>query len=488
MSESTAEICAETRLTAFEGNPLTREAILRLEAIGVSTLEELYEFILAQPNAWFASANLTRDEAKKILAWLKTLESILGEVPQTVFESLTAFPLRTGSSGREIARALPSELSGAAGTNRATGRAAIESRNDWEAIEAWLAARAENANTNAQYKKEAERFLLWCTMERGKALSSITVEDAALFTQWLEELGRTEDALWKKHWRLAQSRWIGPKNAPRLSEHWRPYNGALSVNSRKTALTVVRLLFNFLVKTRYLQLNPFDAVSTKVRLLRGESTPREFADRSLTESQWSAVLAYLNTLPESLEKSRMRVILSLGKGLGMRAAEMIHAQTGWINARRIGNEEITVIEIVGKGDKVRRLPLSEETAQCVNRYLARRGLPKFFQCPKETYLLASRKRGSVGHAISRSGLYRTLTDFFEAAARFVEEKNAADAAKLRASSTHWLRHTFATTALKTMELNIVQNAMGHASIGTTSRYLTPEEAEVARAMKKMKAL
>ena len=60
-----------------------------------------------------------------------------------------------------------------------------------------------------------------------------------------------------------------------------------------------------------------------------------------------------------------------------------------------------------------------------------------------------------------------------------------DAAKFRASSTHWLRHTFATSALKIMPVNVVQNAMGHASVGTTSRYLTPEESEVAKAMKKM---
>ena len=59
---------------------------------------------------------------------------------------------------------------------------------------------------------------------------------------------------------------------------------------------------------------------------------------------------------------------------------------------------------------------------------------------------------------------------------------------MRASSTHWLRHTFATTALKQMDINVVQNAMGHASIGTTSRYLTPEEAQIARAMKKMQSL
>ena len=91
-------------------------------------------------------------------------------------------------------------------------------------------------------------------------------------------------------------------------------------------------------------------------------------------------------------------------------------------------------------------------------------------------------------ALSRSGLYRTLEEFLAAVAAHVESEHPLDAAKFRASSTHWLRHTFATTALKEMPVNVVQNAMGHASVGTTSRYLTPEESEVARAMRKLKAM
>ena len=101
---------------------------------------------------------------------------------------------------------------------------------------------------------------------------------------------------------------------------------------------------------------------------------------------------------------------------------------------------------------------------------------------------AAGENKTAANGISRSGLYRVLTEFFEAAALAVESKSEADAAKLRASSTHWLRHTFATTALKAMDINIVQNAMGHASIGTTSRYLTPEESQIAQAMKRMKPL
>ena len=416
------------------------------------------------------------------------------------------------SGGRSLAaltaRLDAQALSGATGLNRARAdQSALGAGNDLEAIALWLKARAANVNTLAQYKKEAERFLLWCTLERGKALSSITAEDAALYPTWLEELGRKEPQDWAQRWKLPQSAWIGPRNAPRLSAQWRPYNGPLSVSSRRVAMTIVRILFGFLVRTGYLRFNPFDQVSTKVHFLAGEGAPSAFADRSLTPRQWEEVTAHLEGLEDTAASRRMRVILSLGKGLGMRASEMINARAGWIVSRRIGDEDLMVIEIVGKGDKIRRLPIAAETLAAINAYFETRNLPPVTKCPADTPLLANlrgraaREKKTTGalvpaagenktaaNGISRSGLYRVLTEFFEAAALAVESKSEADAAKLRASSTHWLRHTFATTALKAMDINIVQNAMGHASIGTTSRYLTPEESQIAQAMKRMKPL
>ena len=309
---------------------------------------------------------------------------------------------------------------------------------------------------------------------------------------WLEELGRLEPGAWQQKWNLPQTIWVGPKNAPRLSAQWRPFNGPLSVSSRKTSLTVVRILFGFLTKTGYLRSNPFDQVSSKVRYLPGEGAPKAFADRSLTPRQWKAVLEHLEKMPDGETKLRIRIVLSLGKGLGMRASEMIHCRADWIAVRRIGDEDLTVIEIVGKGDKVRRLPLAQETLDDINAYFALRNLPDVTSADPATPLLSSirRKKSEAPQSdgISRSGLYRVLCDFFEAAAAEVQERSAADAAKLRAGSTHWLRHTFATNALKTMDINLVQNAMGHASIGTTSRYLTPEESQIAQAMKKLPAL
>lgn len=387
---------------------------------------------------------------------------------------------------------LPRRLDGSDGSNRNPDGAGLRAGNDLEAMKAWLAARAANPNTFSAYRKEAERFLLWCVIEKRTALSSLPAEEAADYLRWLEDLGRLSVRQWSVRWRMPQAVWIGPRNAERGSAGWKPFNGPLSVASRRQAIIVVRNFFSFLVKTGYLRFNPFDQISPKIPLLPGEGAPKQFADRSLTAAQWEDVLEALESRPEGLAKSRLEVILMMGKGLGMRASEMLEARAGWVVKRRIGRSEATMIEVVGKGDKVRRLPLQPVQVRIINAYLRARGLGALGQCAQDTPILARQGKGRKperpGEALSRSGLHKILKEFLEFAAAAAEEKDPLDGAKLRAASTHWLRHTFASAALESMPVNIVQTALGHASISTTSLYLVPTERALAEAMKKMKPL
>ena len=385
---------------------------------------------------------------------------------------------------------VPEVLDGTTGINRAPAvNCSLEANNDLEAIRAWLAARASNENTRGNYRKEAERFLLWCLVERRTALSSIKAGDASLYLRWLEQLGRMDEVTWARTWRVPQHYWIGPKNTPRLSPAWRPFNGPLMSTSRHNAIVVVRQLFNFLKKTGYLIFNPFDQVSPKVPLLKGEGAPQAFADRSLTDEQWQEIVSHIHLLPEGWPRERMKLILMMGKSLGMRASEMVEAKASWLVERRLGRGTRLAIEVVGKGAKVRRLPLNSEQIHIIEGALAARGFPSIEQTPPDEPLLINLGRGRNANAsLTRAGLYGALAKFFDTVANDIAIERPMDAAKLRAASTHWLRHTFAVTALSKMSVNVVQHAMGHASVATTGRYLAPEEETLTEAMDQLKAL
>ncbi len=467
-----------------------------LVEIGMETAEDLYELAAHNGAKWYRQVpGLDPLRAAALMAWFEKWGKDVGEVTERFFlpehrpEHMRGADDEIDPRLRPLEEIVPPpELDGRGGVNRTFHEGcALEADDDGGAIRAWLLARAANPNTEQAYRKEAERFWLWCLYERNVALSSVKAGDAARYLRWLEGLGRTDAKKWARDWTIPQKSWIGPKNRPRSSPDWHPFNGPLSVSSRHSAIVAVRQLFNFLRKTGYLQFNPFDQISPKVPLLPGEGAPQEFADRSLTPEQWRWISMAIDELPEGWRKERLRLILMLGKSLGLRASEIAAARAGWITSRRIGLKVRRAIEVVGKGAKVRRLPINDEQLDILNRAMLSRGLPEVDQCPPETPLLVNLNRGpKPGAAMSRSGIYRVLERFLYRVADDIAKTRPLDAAKLRAASTHWLRHTFAVTALTKMSVNVVQAAMGHASVATTGRYLNPEEEAMSEAMEKMK--
>ena len=500
-SASARGICdVKLRYNTVLAKVLPPDLAAPLKTFGIETAEDLYECAANAGAGWFRPiTGIDADCATQLMDWLARCGDDVGEVTERFYlpgHSPSPEARSVASQASEdgivpIERLeVPDALSGRDGLNRAPAMAcALDADDDLSAIRVWLTARASNPNTLASYRKEAERFLLWCLRERRTALSSVRAGDAALYLRWLEGLGRTDEKAWAAQWQLPQSRWIGPKNMPRTSPAWRPFNGPLQSTSRRNAVVVVRQLFNFLKNTGYLIFSPFDQVSPKVPLLKGEGAPQAFADRSLTDEQWRDVVAHLEDLPEGWPRERMKLILMMGRSLGMRASEMLDARAGWIVMRRVGFRMRAAIEIVGKGAKVRRLPLNDEQQKIIDDALRARGIAGVGGAQPDTPLLVNLGRGQhAGGAMSRSGLYVVLTRFFDEAAASVAGTRPMDAAKLRASSTHWLRHTFAVNALTEMSVNVVQAAMGHASVATTGRYLSPEEEAMSEAMAKMKAL
>ncbi|MGQ3179798.1 MAG: hypothetical protein ACT6SC_19585, partial [Blastomonas fulva] len=67
--------------------------------------------------------------------------------------------------------------------------------------------------TQRSYRKEAERLLLWATLERGKPLSSLTADDVGAYADFLVS---------------PPAAWCGPRHHQRWSPMWRPFEGALS--------------------------------------------------------------------------------------------------------------------------------------------------------------------------------------------------------------------------------------------------------------------
>jgi len=370
--------------------------------------------------------------------------------------------------------AAPADRSGALGTNRsyATKLAAADDR---AAIDAWLASLGSRKHTVRSYRTQAERFLLWMIFERGKALSSATTEDCISYRDFLDALDG--EKLW--YWHLPREKWIGARSTPRWSEDWRPFAGALSPSSQKLAVTVLTAMCEWLMRSRYLETNPWDGVPPAHNV-----AARIRIDHALTLTQWQKVIATCEHLPPDEAYYRLRATLLLAYGMGLRLSELVAAKVsartetpgrpnpGLKPARGTDSWDL---EVVGKGNKPRAIPVPEAVMLAMTDYFDHRGLGRDPGAwPEHTPLITALGEGlqyvqSKRIVLSESALYRLLRRHFQRTAR--EMDSALDAGHLISASTHWLRHTHATHALEAgAAIEEVQENLGHASPATTAIY------------------
>lgn len=205
---------------------------------------------------------------------------------------------------------VPREVDGSHGVFRAPkSMCALEADNDWQAINAWL-ERHEANDTQRAYRREAERLLLWAIAERGKALSSLTSEDATTYRTFLRHPA-------------PRARWVAPAR-PRSSPEWRPFTGTLSPDSIAYALSILRAMFRWLIDQRYVLANPFAGLKVRGARRKGKLD----SSRAFTTSEWELV----RTIADGIEWScgwavpaaqRLRFVLDFGYATGLRAAELV---------------------------------------------------------------------------------------------------------------------------------------------------------------------
>ncbi len=370
--------------------------------------------------------------------------------------------------------AAPAELSGALGTNRTYSRK-LAAADDRAAIEAWLASLGPRPHTVRSYRTQAERFLLWMIFEKGKALSSATTEDCISYRGFLDALDGNQ--LW--YWKLPREKWIGERSTPRWSEDWRPFAGALSPSSQKLAITILTALCEWLMRQRYLETNPWDGVPPAHNVVS-----KLRADHALTRHQWQTLIASCNLVPLDEAYYRLRFVLLLAYGMGLRLSELVAAKVaarsetpGKANSglKRAQGADNWDLEVIGKGNKPRSVPVPDAVMGALADYFERRGLGRDPDAwPEHTPLITTLGEGlqyvqPERKALSDSALFRMLRTHFQRTAR--EMESAADAGHLIRASTHWLRHTHATHALEAgAAIEEVQENLGHSSPATTAIY------------------
>jgi integrase/recombinase XerD len=358
---------------------------------------------------------------------------------------------------------LPGALDGRDGSNRSVGRRAqIAADNDIDAVKAWLARFADTRTTFDNYRKEAERLVLWTTIELRKPLSSLTHEDFLAYQRFLAD---PQPAV----------RWImrDRRKFARADPDWRPFTGPLSPASQRQAIVILNSLFTWLVNAGYLAGNPLALSRQRQR----KAPPR--ITRYLEEDLWNEVKASIEAMPRETARGRehylrVRWLFSLLYLCGLRISEVVNNTMDSFFCRRDRDgEERWWLEITGKGGKTRIVPATNELMVELARYRRALKLPPL-PLPGETAPLLF-PIGGRPTAMTRGALHAIVKQVFANAASRLRERGGefdATAFRLEKASAHWLRHTAGShMANNDVDLRHVRDNLGHESLNTTSGYL-----------------
>jgi hypothetical protein len=255
---------ATDRLESWFARPVVK----CLRNMGIINLGDLVRFINVYGHRWYSTIKgFGAQRAKQVVHWLILEQDHLNLlVSASVHEPKSKRELRVASllpsvgqnllavhqfgAGTLVASAIQHmqatpALAGGQGDFRSHMANTLGAKNDLEAVSAWLSRYNEKPSTQRSYRKEAERFLLWCAKELKKPLSSVNSPDCQKYREFLQAVPAT---------------WMQRAPFKRTDPGWRAFRSQPSAASQKQALVILQTLFGGLVDAGYLVANPTYAV------------------------------------------------------------------------------------------------------------------------------------------------------------------------------------------------------------------------------------
>jgi integrase/recombinase XerD len=272
-----------------------------------------------------------------------------------------------------------------------------------------------------------DAYLTHLTVERRLAANSIEgySRDLSGLANFAEKHGKSVEDLTRPDLEgfvrdlMAEGR--SPRSVARAVACYRGFFRFLVIDGRLTASPAADLRppRAWKVLPRYLGVEDVDRLMTQPEV----NTPRGLRDRALIELLYAT---------------------------GMRVSELLSLRPADVNL------EASYLTCTGKGDKQRIVPIGDEAADWVGKYV-QQSRPALLGKRKSPRLFVNARGGGPG--LTRVGFWKILKGY------------ALQAGLTSDLSPHMLRHSFATHLLERgADLRAIQMMLGHADLSTTQIY------------------
>jgi integrase/recombinase XerD len=213
----------------------------------------------------------------------------------------------------------------------------------------------------------------------------------------------------------------------------------LAAHTQARMLSGIKAFYKYLILENEIGQDPTE-------LIDAPRLPRKLPDVLSYDDIEHIISAIDHSTPEG---TRNRAIVEVLYSTGIRVSELVNLQLTNCHF------DIGFIRVLGKGDKVRLVPIGKEAIKYTELYLehVRKGM--FVQKDSENIVFLNRR----GKQLTRVMI-------------FIIIKNAAELAGIHKNvSPHTFRHSFATHLVEGgASLRAVQDMLGHESITTTEIY------------------
>jgi integrase/recombinase XerD len=282
-----------------------------------------------------------------------------------------------------------------------------------------------------------EDFLQYLRQERGQSDNTAKTYAALLgkFTDWAARQKLTD---WKSVELKHLMAFLQNERERPLADEPRESTRRLSSESVYLEIAALRAFYRFAENEKFLPMNVAEHLSLPRRWKR--------LPKALSNDEISRLLEAPK--PETPENLCDQAVLELAYASGLRLSELknlrleqLHLEAGFIN-------------VIGKGNKERVVPVGQKAVESLNRYIET-GRPKLItsKSPANVFLT---KRGTP----------------FAAVTLWLRIKKRVKLTGIERNITpHMLRHSFATHLLEHgADLRVIQELLGHANISTTEVY------------------
>lgn len=267
-------------------------------------------------------------------------------------------------------------------------------------------------------------FVHYLDVERGlaKTTQSSYKQDLTEFAQWL----------------AAQHTTAVPEELDVIQAFLASQDAVKAPSSMSRMISAMRKFYRYLGREGLVHTDPMALIASP--------KPAQHLPATLSSPEIDALMAAPDvTKPLGL---RDRAIFELMYATGLRVSEVVNLRMDQLHLT------LNLLQVTGKGDKERIVPISPQAVDWVQQYLTR-SRPRLVRMQPPATVFVN----FHGATLTRQGIWKNLKAYIDAIGI---TKNV---------TPHTLRHSFATHLLENgADLRVVQELLGHADISTTQIY------------------